>query len=387
MRPRLSLADRISGCLWGSAVGDAWGGPMECVPAADNLRIFGTARRFEDVTPEMIRAAGEARGKIWWTHAMWGKVTDDTALSDLMLDCILRSDGAVSAEEYAAEWTRLDQPVTGPDGNVVVRLDILHWIERIPFLRNKLKTISKRDLGRGEIQATNALMAIAPVGLLHAGDPLGAELAAVDLTSVNQHGASRDAAGGYAAAIAHCFLPEATVASVISCCLAHCRDERTRYEVRKVLELADRCSTGDAFIASYWREMVGNIFPRQDWQHHGSGSITTWINGEVLGTALALFRINEGGADGRGCDILRYAAMNGRDADTTCRIAGGLLGAWCGLEAIPLDWLKYVEERNAWLRLAEKAKRLTKLVLARLAKRRDCIDAVLADGAEPAGTH
>jgi ADP-ribosylglycohydrolase len=352
---------------------------MECVPAADNLRIFGQVSRFDDVTADMIRAAGEARKKVWWKIEMWGLVTDDTAMADLLIDCLLRHDGEVTAHEFALEWRNADKliadPAGGPDIN---RMHYFHWLEQITFLRNKLLTINKRELGQGEIQATNALMCSAPIGLVHAGDPLAAEQAAVDITSVHQHGASRDAAGAYCAALAHCFLPEATVESIIATALKHLRDERLVFEVNTILEVAKRCSTCREFIDRYWQEIVGTLVPRQDWQHHGTGSLTTWNNSEVLGVALGMFRISDGGADG--LEMLRSCALNGRDADTTCRVAGGLLGAWRGLAAIPKEWIDFVLPRNQWLHLERKSAELADLVIRRLHRRQNACAAVLANG-------
>ena len=375
---RPTILDRVQGCLIGGAVADAFGGPMECVPAADNLRIFGHVEKFSEVTSDMIRAAGEARKKVWWNIEMWGLVTDDTAMADLLIDCLLRHDGEVTAQEFAQEWRNADQLIANPGGGPDInRMHYFHWLEQITFLRNKLRTINKRELGQGEVQATNALMCSAPIGLVHAGDPLAAEQAAVDITSVHQHGASRDAAGAYCAALAHCFLPGATVESIIATALKHLRDERLVYEVNTILEVAKRCHTCREFIDRYWQEMVGTLVPRQDWQHHGTGSLTTWNNSEVLGVALGMFRISGGGADG--LEMLRCCALNGRDADTTCRVAGGLLGAWRGLGAIPQEWIHFVLPRNQWLHLERKSGELADLVVRRLRCRQEACAAVLAD--------
>ena len=165
-----TLQDRIAGGIVGGAVGDALGAPTECMHYRDIRDAFGKVRNFEDFTDEML-----AKSKFVRSVAEIGLVTDDTVLSDLLLDCIIEHEGKITAYEFAEAWQKLDKPVPNPDGEDIVRLERLHFIERIPFYRNKLRDIQKRDLGRGESNATNAIMYIAPIGLLCAGDPSEAE--------------------------------------------------------------------------------------------------------------------------------------------------------------------------------------------------------------------
>lgn len=375
--PGLSLEDRVSGALIGAAVGDAFGAPMECVPARDNLRIFGRAMRFEDVTAAMIAEAGHAIGASWCTIDTWGQVTDDTVLCDLLLDAILRHDGDITAHTFAEEWPRLVNPLPDGRGGSMVRLGRLHWLAHISFLRQRLHDVPRRELGHGEADSTDAIMCAAPIGLLFAGDPLGAELAAVDVTAVHQQGRPRDIAGGYCAALAACFLPEATVETVVATGVRHVRDERSRAEVAAIVELGRRCASCGEFVDRYWSELVGRLVPAQDWQHHGTDLQITWNASEVLGVALALLLVTQGGQEPR--EMLRYAALNGRDADTACRVAGSLLGAWRGLDAVPADWRSFVLARNPWLDLEPKSRRLARLARERLQRLRGVAAGILAE--------
>ena len=350
-----TLEDRILGGLLGSAVGDALGAPTECMHYKDIEADYGDFQNFED-----LAASGRQP-----FHPI-GSVTDDTVLSDLLLEAILESEGQMTAHTFARAWAeKFEAPVEGPDGRTIVRLDHVHWIERIPFLRNRLREINKRELGHGEANATNAIMYIAPVGLLCAGDPLKAELMAVDVTAVNQHGGPRDVAGGYCAALAACFLPDAAVESIVRTAVEHTRDERHTREIRAMLEVARTSGGLRDFIERYYTEILGPVLPMQDLQHLGSRrksgrpTCTSWNSSEVLGPALAAFLIT-GGADARA--MMLACAKIGRDADTICRVGGGLAGAWLGAGAIPKEWADYVLERNAWLRIGEKAERLAALV-------------------------
>lgn len=353
-----TLSDRITGAIVGSAVGDALGAPMECMHYKDIRDVFGGVRGFEDFTDEML-----TRSKFVRSVACIGQVTDDTVLADLLLDCIIENDGNVTAHEFARTWERLDQPVPNPDGDDVVRLDRLHFIEQIPFYRNRLREILKRDLGRGEANTTSAIMYIVPVGLLCAGDPLEAELMAVEVTAVNQHGRPRDVAGGYAAAVAACFQPGLAAKEIVEIAVEHTRDAKSVKELRAMIELAADCKTCDEFIERYYEEILDNVIPFQDWEHEGTEYCNSWNCSEVLGPVLATFLITKG--EDVEAMILACAKI-GRDADTVCRVGAGLIGAYRGCEAIPKEWCDYVLARNAWLRLEEKARALTDIVRKRL---------------------
>jgi ADP-ribosylglycohydrolase len=361
----LSLKERVRGSIIGAAVGDALGAPMECLHYKEAYRLYGNIRRFEDITPEMLAAFCQAVG--WEFNDkvldMVGRITDDTVLADLLMDCIIRTNGQVTAHAFADEWLKFDEPVPNPDGGEIRRLERVHWIEKIPYYRNKLRDIPKRELGHGEQNATNAIMFISPVGVLCAGDPLMAELMAADVTSVNQHGRPRDAAGGYAAAVAACFLPNASVEQIVETAIAHIGDEKETYEVKAMVALAHTCRTTREFAEKYYQEIIGHVVPYQDWQHLGKKNCNTWFSSEILGVTLANFLITKGN-DAR--DMMLASALIGRDADTIARCAGGLIGAYRGLSAIPPEWVSFVLQRNRWAHLEEKSDCLTAIILQRL---------------------
>jgi len=358
-----SLYSRIYGGLLGGAIGDALGAPFECLNLSQIREIFPTFETFEDLevlTQTHKDAFIEARGG----DMPLGVVTDDTNLADLLLDCILENEGNATAHTFAALWPQLETPLDNPGQDQPhIRLHVLHWIEQIPLLRNRLRDIPKRELGHGEQNATNAVMYIAPVGLLCAGDPLKAELMAVDVCAVNKHGRPRDVAGGYAAALAACFVPGISVEEIVRLGLAHTGDELQVMQMQTMLDLTAKCRDCDEFIERYYDEIVGHLIPMQDWQHTGSRYFVTWNSAEVLGPTLATFLLTQG-KDAR--EMMRACAKIGRDADTIARCAGGLIGAWLGADALPREWADYVVPRNRWLRIEEKARRLTALVEANL---------------------
>jgi len=372
----MNIRDRILGCQIGGAVGDALGAPTECLHYMAIRQILGNYQCFEDLTEKAI---AQIHAKRKWGVTP-GAVTDDTVLADLLMDCILSNKGQVNAYTFAAEWEKFETPILGPDGTPHNRLECMHWIERIPYYRNRLSEIPKRELGHGEANATNAIMYIAPVGLLCAGDPLMAELMAVDVTAVNQHGRSRDLAGAYAATLAACFLPNITVEEVVQVGIDHIRDQRHTLEVKAMVELARSCRTCDEFIERYYEEILDHLIPLQDFQHAELNLFGTWNSAEILGPSLAMFLITRGG-DARA--LMLGCAKMGRDADTICRCAGGLIGAYQGLSAIPSQWVDFVLPRNTWLRLEEKSDQLASLVVNRLREQCATSQAILENESRP----
>ena len=357
--PALSLDDRILGSIIGAAVGDALGAPCECVHYTRILKEYGDFKGFAEL--EALKAG--------WLPL--GGVTDDTVLADLLTDAILVNDGVLDAHLFAKQWEQFETPIPDPDGGAPInRLNRMHFIERIPYMRNNLREINKRELGHGEANATNAVMFIGPVGLLCAGDPNKAAVMAADVTSVNQHGAPRDVAAGYAAALAECFVSSATVDSVIETGLNFTHDFLQTRQMMAMLDLARKCKDCDEFIRRYYTEIIGPVLPFQDlehldkmhWKFKDELMSISWNSAEVLGPTLATFLITRG--EDASAMMLACAKI-GRDADTICRCAGGLMGAWRGLNCIPADWREYVLARNRWLHLEEKGQALSALVRRR----------------------
>jgi hypothetical protein len=71
-------------------------------------------------------------------------------------------------------------------------------------------------------------MAIAPIGIINAGNPDQAYQDGFNIAFVNQDDVNRDGAATLAAGIAAAFIPDATVASVVDFRLTDKKDRRIR---------------------------------------------------------------------------------------------------------------------------------------------------------------
>lgn len=122
------------------------------------------------------------------------------------------------------------------------------------------------------------------------------------------------------------------------------------------------------------------MIPYQDIQHQGTPYCVTWISTEILGPVLATLLITQGNDVE---EMVLACARIGRDADTVCRAAGGLIGAYRGLDALPEEWRQVILAKNRWLRLEEKSVQLTAIVEQRLANRRDRFAHILKEVTPP----
>jgi ADP-ribosylglycohydrolase len=287
------LEDRIYGCLLGGVIGDAMGAPGEGKTFRQIQERYG---------PEGITS-------------FQGVGTDDTAIREQLIDAILREEGCVTCDAFAASFQRFRQANYGQ-----------WWVP----VRNAFHKLDSRvalpiDAGWGNAPSSSSAMAISPMGILNAARPRQAVLETFGVASVLHGGPSgfcRDAACAMAAAVAAAFHPQATVTTIVDAAtndlppisaqeILRCIDA-TR---RMAQEAGDYVTFRDRFYATSLREEQCD-------------------SRETVPVALALFELMEGDPE-RG---ILHAANFGRDADTLATMVGGLCGAFRGATGLPERW-------------------------------------------------
>ena len=182
-------------------------------------------------------------------------------------------------------------------------------------------------------------MAIAPIGIINAGNPAQAFQDGFNIGFINQDDVNRDAAGTVAAAVAAAFHPDATVVSVIEAMFEH-----STFQMRRALELtmdlAYDSENVDEFAEKFYAKMLDWTWPQRGWkkERYFSGNSLEFV--PVVPAILHLTRgdVNEGMVEG---------ASFGRDCDTIGSIVGNLASARQGASAIRPDWVETVERANA----------------------------------------
>ena len=182
-----------------------------------------------------------------------------------------------------------------------------------------------------------------PIGLINAGDPRGA---ADDTYEVGKVYATETTFGLrwaalYNAAIAEACKPQATVESVLDVAkeYVHYRAEAgslfalydtIEREVSQALDWAARHTDAEAMRAAFYEFYNGG--------QYFNYSISQ--ANEIVAKGLAIFALTQGDPE----QAILTSVNFGRDTDCLAAVAGGLAGAFSGLEAVPSSWIEQVDE-------------------------------------------
>jgi ADP-ribosylglycohydrolase len=336
------LQNKVAGVLTGAAVGDALGGATEgWTPEQIEERHGG---RVEGIVGPFLADWKTAR-PIAPYHKGDGHVTDDTLMTHALVEVYTKQRRHLDAYDVASDLV----PLMIGERRWVPELEDHALILQRVFLAEKW-IVAKlhyghadpREAGVGNIVNCGASMYMAPVGLVHIGDPQGAYAEAIDIAGAHQSSYGREAAGVFAAAVAASAAPGATVDDVRQAVLDVAHDG-TAAAVRAVFAavdafLADGGSDDPRDIARVVRAAVAP-FDTVGEQYRAPAmdarlpSRTKSI--EELPAALGFVVARNGDLRSSVLDAVNY----GRDADSIATMAGAICGGLHGIEAVPTDWV------------------------------------------------
>lgn len=328
-----NIFDAVYGCLIGGAVGDALGAPVEGWYWHEVRTQYASGRITElepgrrgNTGPLYGGSSGYSYGADYdGPVTPPGAVTDDTTLRHILCLAIAEKGGRITPDDFAHVWLDKLNP-----NRVWVNERIVTWKLRLGM--------NPWDTGKGTPPAGVATMAIAPIGIINAGNPAQAYQDAFNIAFVNQDNENRDGAATIAAGIASAFVPGATSASVIETMLQY-----SSFVIRRALELtldlAYASADVDVFAEKFYARMLDWTWPSLKWDknHYFSGSSLELV--PITASVLHFFTdVNQ---------AMIEAASLGRDCDTTASLAGSILGAIQGASAIRPDWVETVEQGNS----------------------------------------
>lgn len=313
------LFDAVYGCLIGGAIGDALGAPVEGWHVEDIRAQHGKIEGFLPPPDAAGRTDGGGRP---------GQITDDTALRHYLSLAIIDRPGRITPDDYARRWRKSMNPAR------------FFVTERIVLEKLRLG-MNPWETGRGQPLADAALMSIAPVGVINAGDPAQAYQDGFVLAGMNQDGIERDAAATVAAGVAAALMPGATVDTVLEVMREHSTFEVQRLLIM-TLDLAETSGDADAFASGFYATMLDRSFPAPPGQPWDKDRWVGPTSRETLPAVVGLLRLvgsdpNHGLVEG---------ASLGRDADTIASILGCLVGALHGAGSLRPDWVAECEAAN-----------------------------------------
>jgi len=289
------LADRAFGCLAGGVIGDAMGTPTENLEPDDIERRYG------------------------WLDDFEGDGTDDSIMKYLLADALVRTDGYANADDWAREWVRDRGEIFGTKVGRFFQ-SVLHTAEKLRF------GYLPREAARGNMPSSSSAMAIAPVGIVNAGNPRAAAAQAQEIASlvhIAEVAFCQDGAAAIAAATAEACREGATVDSVV--------DASTRYikpwsggdmikRITGAVDLARKKNDFQSFRSEYHRQFRQSI---------------PCDSRETIPATVALTLL----AQGDPSKAIAYGANFGRDTDTIASMAGAVCGALSGRRGFRDEWI------------------------------------------------
>jgi ADP-ribosylglycohydrolase len=241
----------------------------------------------------------------------------------LCTSAILKKGGRITIDDLAITWIEEIDPekfgyLMGPQDRIIysqLKAGVPPW------------EVGRNASWPGFIGTSKMIM---PVGMVNACNPAQAAQDAYDLGRIKD---VRGVPGNYAlevcaaiaAATAEALRPSATVTSIIETALK---------ELTMVPQEEVEKGLGWAQEAGSWKDLR----PLYD-EHYRGRPISNAV--EILSGALSCFYM----ADGQPRDALIYAVNLGRDTDCKAYVAGSLAGALRGIQAVPAEWVKTIEEQ------------------------------------------
>lgn len=285
---------RAQGCLLGQLAGDSLGGLVE----------FRSAASIKSEYPAGLRELTD--GGNWGILA--GQPTDDSELALMLARSIVQAKGY--------------EPAAALDA-------YLHWYGSPPFDIGGTTSSALRGAKHGKTpqdrlagakqhastssQANGSLMRISPLGIFGTGNPAAAAgWARADSGLTHPHQVCQDACAVFVAAIATAI---AAGSSAQECYQAAQHEARRSAAVQPVVEALSQA----------------NERPPEDYQSHQG-----WV---LIAIQNAFYQLLHAPTLEDG---VVQTVMAGGDTDTNAAIAGALLGAVHGRDAIPPQWLRSI---------------------------------------------
>lgn len=285
---------RAQGCLLGQLSGDSLGGLVE----------FQTAASIKSDYPDGVRDLAD--GGHW--NILAGQPTDDSELALMLARTLVHEkqyDPATVLESYV-HW--FDSP---PFDIGFTTSSALGGAKRGTTPQKRLQEAERH--ANGESQANGSLMRISPLGIFGAGRPADAAgWARADSRLTHPHQVCQDACAVFVAAISHAVWEGGSP------------DDCYQLAIREGERLA---------VDSKVKEVLARAAKQapRDFQTHQGWVLIALQN--AFYQLLHAENLEEGVVD---------TVMRGGDTDTNAAIAGALLGAVHGRQAIPPSWLRAV---------------------------------------------
>lgn len=324
---------RVRGMLYGLALGDALGAPVEKLTAREIRSRYGRVTSLDTRWHKMDWPPEQRNHRVRGN----GIVTDDTLMTLALCDIYAMVDRHLDAWDMAGHMVReiAWKPRWVPElQREAMLIDRLFYPEKWIFQRHQLAACDPRQGGIGNMVNCGAAMYIAPVGAVNPAAARAAYDEAIAFASGHQESYGLEAAGVLAAAIAEAFSPNASIEGVVNATLALAKDG-TRAAIADIAELARRYrrdAADDETVVAGFHAAIARYSPMGDDINHApekAGRLTAAYQPSRLG-AIEELPLALGFAllhDGAFRPAVEDGINSGRDTDSIGVMAGAIIGA------------------------------------------------------------
>ena len=321
------FSERLYGCLFGGAIGDALGYLVEFDDYERIIDTYGTLGITDPISDDQAI------------------VSDDTQMTLFTLEGLLRAIGsdiktATKEIQHAYnDWYYTQQKYPPRMEELYGRLGCSPTLQ-IPRAPGNtcLGALAGGVWGTPEHPINNSkgcgtVMRVAPVGLFSEwlDDKAAFEVGRRTGAITHGHVTAGLAAGAMAYMIRSLYTGEGLIEAAEGCLdflIQYPGNEETTLALRKAVKAA----SGDN---NNYVEEINTLWG--DPRNEGNDSLG-WIAEEAL--AIGVYAALKGN---RFREVIRIAANHGGDSDSTASIAGQLYGAWRGLKEIPHSWIRRLD--------------------------------------------
>ncbi len=320
------LFDKIYGCEAACTIANAMGDVTEGYTYREIDEKWGFVdKMLPQEKEDRTRRSDTTLGHPFVYHAhkrVPGMTEDGMERHRLATSAILKKNGRITVWDLAETWANDIDPskfgyLLGPQDQVIyysIKAGVPPW-----------------EVGRYATWPTliGTSKMIQAIGMVNACNPAAAAADAYDVGRIKDvrgvpGNYALEVAAAIASACAEALKPKATVDSVIAQALSQLT-QVPRDEVEMGLEWARKVKD--------WKELR----PLYDDFYRGK-RISNAV--EILSGGLACFHA----AKGEPKEAILYAVNLGRDTDCKAYVSGGLAGALRGIQAVPAEWVKVIEE-------------------------------------------
>lgn len=340
------IQDRCRGSLVGGAIGDALGYPVEFVSSFEAISARYGAEGITDYDLSCSCAYGK-RDKAW--------ISDDTQMTLYTAEGLLEASWnglemiPTICNAYLAWWGKqVGRKVNVSYQSKLSQIDELNQ-DRAPgnTCLTSLKQIHSGKDPKNSSKGCGGVMRVAPIGIYGACHDLNPErtarLAAATAELTHLHPLSTYASAALAVVVQRCL----TADNVDS--------ETFKAIVDEALRIVAQVYGADAPYMSDFMEIIQHAIrladePLPDWEIIEDQLGGGWVAEETL--AIAIFSVLRHIDDFRACMI--SAVNHGGDSDSTGAVAGNIIGAILGYQAIPQSFKDGIQLLDLLLSMADR---------------------------------